>query len=139
MRTHRWSQAKALKVLLADETFLSFKKTFEDWNASKFSPSILVDLMWHQHLIENKNYSKDCELLFDQVIYHHPDGGLDPEAREERIKTTTVALRIQYPDGYDEKIWNFGVRRGEMEDREASRSRVETDDHMSFPIVPMQM
>jgi hypothetical protein len=77
--------------------------------------------MWHQDLIDNKNYSKDCELLFGQVIHHDPDGGLDPEAHEERIKTTIAALRVQYPDGYDDKIWDFGVRPGEMEDREASR------------------
>jgi hypothetical protein len=75
----------------------------------EFSPSILVNLMCHQDLIDNKNYSKDCcELLFGQVIHHNPDGGLDPEAHEKPIKTTIAALRVQFPDGYDDK--DFGVR-----------------------------
>jgi hypothetical protein len=100
------------------------QKVFEDWDATKLSSPILVDKMCHQHVLDNKNYIKDCglriadcELLFGHVIWHNPDGGLDVETRGERIKTNIIVLRIQYPSGYDEEIRNFGVTQGEMAER----------------------
>ena len=117
-----------MKVLDGYKTFLAFKKSFEDWDAKKLSPSVPVDQMWHQHILDNRNYNKDCELLVGQVVYHDPDGGLDEDAREERIKTIIGALRIKFPDGYDEQVWNFGViRRQDRDDRLVLMQQVRAD------------
>lgn len=118
IRTYGWTEDFAVKVLDGYKMFLTFKKSFEDWDAKKLSPSVPVDQMWHQHILDNRNYNKDCELLVGQVIFHDPDGGLDEDAREERIKTTIGALRIKYDDDYDKEVWNFGsIRRQDREDR----------------------
>jgi hypothetical protein len=50
-----------------------------------------------------------------QVMHHDADGDVNAEARKKRIDNTKGALKIQYPDGYDEEVWNFGEILGQRE------------------------
>jgi hypothetical protein len=77
-----------LKVLAGYRQFLDWKITFVDLDAKKLSPSISINKMWHQHILDNRNYAEDCQFLFGKIIYHDPDGELDMEAHRKRIANT---------------------------------------------------
>jgi small ubiquitin-related modifier len=109
IRIHGWSEEFALKVLAGYRQFLGWKNIFEDFHANKLSPSIAVDQMWHQHILDNRNFAEDCQLLFGKIIFHDPDGGLDVEAHRKRIANTKNALCMQYGEDYDREVWNFGI------------------------------
>jgi Ubiquitin-2 like Rad60 SUMO-like len=97
MRELGWDEAKARNVLRAYRLFLSVKAATKDWNAELLSPSIAVDQMWHQHLLDNAHYAHDCLLLCDgHFVRHNPDGGLDVEARKIRSEATRQALLEHY-------------------------------------------
>jgi Ubiquitin-2 like Rad60 SUMO-like len=102
MRELGWDEAKARDVLRAYRQFLSVKVAKRDWNAEILSPSVAVDQMWHQHLLDNSNYAHDCLLLCGRFMKHDPDGGLDVEARKIRLVATRQALLESFGDDDDE-------------------------------------
>lgn len=71
MRTHGWSEAFVMRVLAGYKSFLAYKQTFDDFDAKK-SPSISIDQMWHLHILDNRNYAKDCELRASFWTSHLP-------------------------------------------------------------------
>ncbi|CAJ1961293.1 unnamed protein product [Cylindrotheca closterium] len=90
MRNCGWSLEKTRTILEAYRQFLSLKKDFEDWDATKLSPSYLVDRMWHQHILDIGNYCHDMVMLCGRVVLHNPDGALEIQAkktRDEKIRS----------------------------------------------------
>jgi small ubiquitin-related modifier len=108
VRMHGWTMDFAVKVLEGYRVFMDSKKYLQDWDATRVSPSLPVDLMWHAHILDVKNYIADCQLLVGELVGHDPDGGVDQEARKERIKTMKGYLVTRLGGDYDKSVWNFG-------------------------------
>ena len=108
MRVHGFSESFAKRVLKGYRQFMELKSVMNDWNEKKLSPSVPINQMWEQHLLDNLNYSEDCLLLFGRVIGHNPDGILDAPALRERIQTTKIAFQARYGDDLDQEVWDFG-------------------------------
>jgi len=124
MRVHGWTQEKSRRILTAYRQFLTLKKEHEDWDATGLSPSLLVDQMWHQHILDVTNYCHDMMLLCGRVVGHNPDGageGSRLSGKVERDKATRKALKQRFPQ-YDKEIW--GVM-GRGTSSEARRQRNE--------------
>jgi hypothetical protein len=93
MREEGWDEEKARRVLKAYRQFLQLKKIYRDYDATLLSPSLSVDLMWHQHVLDTKNYLHDCALLCGgQFVHHRPDGAAEGEERDKRRVATKEAL-----------------------------------------------
>ena len=58
-----WSAARANDVLAAYQQFLELKINTADFDASILSPPLLVDEMWHLHVLDTKRYKRDCETM----------------------------------------------------------------------------
>jgi small ubiquitin-related modifier len=128
MRELRWSEAKSRSVLQAYRQFLHVKVAKQDWNAEILSPSVEVDQMWHQHVLDNLNYAHDCLLLCGHFVRHDPDGGLDVVARMNRLDATRQALFGSFGgEGYEGVVdtsatgpWKEVFALGAESDEEAS-------------------
>jgi len=108
MRVHGFSEGFAKRVLKGYRQFMELKSVMNDWQELKLSPSIPINQMWEQHLLDNLNYTEDCLLLFGRVIGHNPDSILDGAALHERIMTTKIAFQARYGDDLDQDVWDFG-------------------------------
>lgn len=108
MRVHGFSEGFAKRVLKGYRQFMELKSVMNDWQELKLSPSIPINQMWEQHLLDNLNYTEDCLLLFGRVIGHNPDAVLDGPALHERIMTTKIAFQARYGDDLDQDVWDFG-------------------------------
>lgn len=108
IRVHGFSEAFAKRVLKGYRQFMELKSVMNDWNELKLSPSIPINQMWEQHLLDNLNYTEDCLLLFGRVIGHNPDAVLDVAALQERVLTTKIAFQARYGDDLDSDVWDFG-------------------------------
>lgn len=108
MRVHGFSEGFAKRVLKGYRQFMELKSVMNDWQELKLSPSIPINQMWEQHLLDNLNYTEDCLLLFGRVIGHNPDAVLDGPALQERIMTTKIAFQARYGDDLDQDVWDFG-------------------------------
>lgn len=108
MRLHGFSEGFASRVLKGYRQFMELKSVMNDWNELKLSPSVPINQMWEQHLLDNLNYTEDCLLLFGRVIGHNPDAVLDGPALQDRITTTKIAFQARYGDDLDQDVWDFG-------------------------------
>jgi hypothetical protein len=96
-----WDNEFATLVCAAFREFMECKAFVRDWEAAKLSPSLPVDRMWHQHILDIKRYADDCKLLFGQVIHHNPDGDIDVPARNIRIESTKALMSTRHgPEGF---------------------------------------
>ena len=108
MRLYRWDEDFVDRALQGYQQFIKLKLLQEDWDAAILSPSLIVDKVWHEHLLDNKHYNKACmDYCGGEIIGHNPDGGLDPVARKDRIKATKLCLKTLFRGDIDDAIWKF--------------------------------
>lgn len=47
-------------------------------------PSVIIDTLWHYHMLDSRKYMKDCEEIFGEYLHHDPHFGLgSDEAKQE--------------------------------------------------------
>lgn len=108
-----WTEDFCRQVLVAYKDFIECKTILHDFDATKLSPSIPVDQMWHQHIRDTRNYASDCELLVGEFLHHDPDGDVNHEARARRMETTkTLIAQRKGTEVLDTVVWNFGMHVG---------------------------
>ena len=107
MRGFGWSSEFAGSALEGYRQFMKLKLQLEDWDATALSPSLVVDRVWHEHLLDNKHYNQACLDYAKTIIYHDPDGALNKHDHAERLKTTKVALKVLFGQGINTDVWNF--------------------------------
>lgn len=98
MKAHGWDESYCRRVLRAYRQFLYIKEKKKDWNAVLLSPSIDVEGMWHQHILDVNNYIHDCMLLCGHVLGHNPDNMLYDNIAKKgcRYSRTKLALEEYY-------------------------------------------
>jgi len=53
-------------------------------------PSKLVDLVWHEHILDTMQYKRDCLRMFGRYVHHNPSFGDDEERAELSEKQTDM-------------------------------------------------
>ncbi|MGB3412454.1 MAG: hypothetical protein WBA45_14800 [Microthrixaceae bacterium] len=68
-------------------------------------PSKLVDLVWHQHILDTWAYQGDCDRLFGFFLHHFPYLGLrgpeDERYLAERFERTAGLVRAHFASEYE--------------------------------------
>jgi hypothetical protein len=84
--------------------FIELKITMGDYDATKLSPSPLIDSMWHLHILDIRRYEDMCSKL-PSLIHHNPDGGNDAASRSKRYEATLFAYRARFGEAAPNAIW----------------------------------
>jgi len=70
--------------------FLALKVGACDYHAALLSPPLVVDTIWHAHLLDTLHYEELCSTLgvpaSVRVLHHNPEGGLDATACDARLE-----------------------------------------------------
>lgn len=55
-----------------------------------YVPNKPIDSFWHQHILDTRQYSKDCDYLFNRFLHHYPYFGMNGDAkdRDDAFKAT---------------------------------------------------
>ena len=69
---------------------------------TKLTPSIKIDLAWHELILCTRYYQSWCETNWRRFIHHNPGG--DPQQNENNFKTT-VKLYRKYFGNTEVKYW----------------------------------
>ena len=104
-----WDEDYTVRAMEAYLQFMELKANFEDWDSEQLAPSNVIDLVWQQHILYNKQYNEACKNYCGQVIGYDPDAKLlqDEKQEEQRVKTTKIALKALYGRKFDGNIWDF--------------------------------
>jgi hypothetical protein len=85
-RLQCWDDAKGQRVLVAYRQFMELKVLREDWwDDIILAPSAAVEFMWHQHILDARQYYQACIDFSGNIIGHNPDEAQDHKARQVRI------------------------------------------------------
>ena len=125
-REHGWSEAFTDRALEGYRQFMKLKILQEDWDAEKLSPSVVIDRVWHAHILDTKSYARACDAYAGRMIHHNPDGGLNQEERLERIKITQATLIGLCGNKFDKEVWSFGEDSTRTSSNENKRRRIDT-------------
>jgi len=99
------------ELLDAYKKFLALKVICGDTRVpQKFSPSPLVDQVWHRHMMYPGLYKAACSKLLGlrggDLIDHDPDAAKDdPEEKRERLRRTWRVYRILFGQEAPYNIW----------------------------------
>lgn len=67
--THNLDDNTTARAEMLYRQFLQLHKKHPD---AKLIPSRLVDVVWHEHLLDSQKYIADCEALFGNYLHHNP-------------------------------------------------------------------
>ena len=70
------------------------------------SPSILIDLAWHEMILFTRLYESICNKNFGRFIHHTPSG--DDKENQQRYKTTLKLYALTFGD-LPEEFWGKEV------------------------------
>lgn len=83
--------------------FIRAKVELKDFNAELLSPSPLVDVVWHAHILMTKDYFSFCNTIAGEFIHHNINNSFDKEKKTERYLRTIDWLFEKY--GYVSNVW----------------------------------
>ncbi|MEI9954919.1 MAG: hypothetical protein WDM90_01065 [Ferruginibacter sp.] len=69
-----WSTALSEETEIEYKKFLALKRTYPE---KDIVPNKLVDIFWHQHILDTAKYAEDCENLFGYFVHHFPYFGMN--------------------------------------------------------------
>jgi hypothetical protein len=60
-------------------------------------PGLLVDTMWHTHMLDSRKYMADCDAVFGTYLHHWPymDTSETQSSRDERYRKTLALMEVE--------------------------------------------
>lgn len=96
-----WSAKKADEIERSYKRFLFLFATTLD---VRVVPTLDIDALWHQHILDTRAYFADCDRVFGTYLHHFPYFGLrgDEDAKhlDESFKATCVLYKSVFGDEY---------------------------------------
>lgn len=94
----------ALCMVVEYKRFMILKIKEQDCDATVLSPSRMVDIVWHAHVLDTKAYASFCAKSSEGFIHHNPDGDLD-EARPARYAYTLKLYKSCFTVDPPSQFW----------------------------------
>jgi hypothetical protein len=110
--------------------FLEIKKQGKDWGSKKFSPSPLIDEIWHAHLSFTDRYQYDMMAFCGHIIEHSPVPGADAW---KRYQSAFCAHHIHLRRRNEEIDREFWPRPKAMRKTFVEVNDGDSDDCIRFP------
>jgi hypothetical protein len=69
-------------------------------------PHTVMDLMWHQHILDTRAYHKDCQNVFGEYLHHFPYFGIRSEEDRRSLDNAFDETQIIYKNEFKESMLN---------------------------------
>lgn len=111
---HKLDHDFASKAVDEYVRFLELKITETDYAGKHFSPSLIIDEIWHIHILNTARYKKDCKEIHAEVannrafqfIHHSTERARDPpEVIQNRRDHFLVNYQQKYNTPPPDDIW----------------------------------
>ncbi len=66
-------------------------------------PSQMVDIIWHEHILDTKRYQEDCNQIFGYYLHHNPCDALTEQEKEE-LHLNFSKTRELWEKHFDEEL-----------------------------------
>jgi hypothetical protein len=69
------------------------------------SPSVEVDEIWHQHILDTRRYHSDCQQIFGTYMHHFPYFGMRGEEDELNLQKAFAQTMSLYREEFGESLY----------------------------------
>lgn len=96
-----WSDEQVNEAEKWYRRFLELIARFPNLNTV---PNYVIDMFWHQHILDTRAYAQDCESIFGIFIHHYPYFGLngDADKRDNCFEQTDDAYLLLFGESCKE-------------------------------------
>jgi hypothetical protein len=77
-----WSASLCDETEIEYKKFLALKRTYPE---KDIVPNKLIDMFWHQHILDTVKYAEDCENIFGYFMHHFPYFGMNGKADAKNL------------------------------------------------------
>lgn len=67
-------------------------------------PNVIMDDVWHYHILDTISYHKDCESVFGFYMHHYPYFGMRGDQDEKDLETSFHKTARLYKEQFGEEI-----------------------------------
>jgi hypothetical protein len=78
-----WTKDECNKAEKEYKRFLALKRAYPELD---IVPNQVVDIFWHQHILDTEKYASDCEQIFGYFLHHYPYFGMNGKKDAENLK-----------------------------------------------------
>ncbi len=101
-----WDVETCLEAELEYRRFLALKLAYPN---EDIVPNQVVDVFWHQHILDTMSYVRDCDAVFGQFLHHYPYFGMNGPQDAQNLVDAFEATKVLYAKHFGEA---FGARHG---------------------------
>lgn len=65
-------------------------------------PTKVIDLFWHQHILDTRAYAKDCSAIFGEFLHHFPYFGMRGEEDAKNLHDSFEETKVIYYELFGE-------------------------------------
>lgn len=87
--------------------FLALKREYPD---KEIVPNRIVDLFWHQHILDTEKYARDCEVIFGHFIHHYPYFGMNGKQDAQNLVNAFEETKQLYEKHFKQEFAGEAVR-----------------------------
>lgn len=69
----------------AEEEYKKFLALKRKYPTQEIVPNKIVDLFWHQHILDTEKYAEDCQKVFGYFVHHFPYFGMNGEKDKQNL------------------------------------------------------
>ena len=85
------------KLDIAEKEYKKFLILVKMYPKSKIIPTKLVDMFWHNHILDTQSYHKDCTKIFGYYLHHYPYFGIfNEESKKDHNKSFEITKKLYF-------------------------------------------
>lgn len=96
-----WTEEECNKAEEEYIKFLALKRAYPEMD---IVPNKMVDIFWHQHILDTEKYAEDCDTIFGYFMHHYPyfgmNGPTDAQNLTDAFEETSELYRLHFDKDY---------------------------------------
>ncbi len=92
------SELKEIDYITGIKEVIKFLNLISGYQ-QKLTPSLIVDLIWHELILFTECYTNFCQKYYSKYIHHHPGG--DESSNQRQYQQTLKLLTLTYGQNSD--------------------------------------
>jgi hypothetical protein len=102
-----WTNEQCDEAEIEYKKFLALKRTYHE---KEIVPNRMVDIFWHQHILDTMKYAEDCENLFGYFVHHFPYFGMNGEEDANNLVNAFEETKELYSKHFGKSYTGMATR-----------------------------
>lgn len=101
-----WTHEGVRDAIRQYKNFMMLVKLY-DGTEEKIVPSVEVDEIWHNHILDTNAYFKDCDIIYGKYMHHFPYFGMRGEANFQDLNNSFDRTQELYFKHFGEYMYEI--------------------------------